>query len=129
MPHNAANRDSFPFSAPGTAYSTTPSLRWYLTGNGKLEVRVYVDGKKEFNPPSESNGVQLKFQGSDDGIVWADINPDGAGAPDIACVPMGEAFAHISVSQRHLRVLAFGNDSGMLDMSWSGLDGLQLVEF
>lgn len=129
MPHNAANRDSYPVSLPGTAYGTTPALKFSMTGNGKIEARVYVEGKAQYNPASESNTIRLKFQESPDDSTWADINPDGAVIPDIDVVPMGEAFAHISVSQPYLRVLGFGNEAAMIDLSWSGLDGLQLMEF
>lgn len=132
MPHNAANRDSYPVSLPGTAYGTTPALKFFLTGNGKIEARVYVEGKAQYNPASESNSVRLKFQASsDDGLLdpWADIIPDNLAAANIDVVPMGEAFALFPVSKRYLRVLGFGNEAAMLDLSWSGLDGLQLMEF
>lgn len=132
MPHNAANRDSYAFSVPGTAYGSTPALLFFLTGNGKIEARFYVEGKAQYNPPSASNAARVKFQASDDNGVldpWADVTPDGALAADIDIVPMGELFAHISVAKRYLRVIGFGNEAVMLDMSWSGLDGVQLLQF
>lgn len=134
MPQNAANRDSFPFTVQGSVYPTVgPALKFFLTGNGKIEAKVTGGSARQFNPPQVSNNISIKFQDSnDDGILdpWADIDPDATpGTPDIVVVPLGEAFAHISVHKPYLRVIGYGNSDGMLDLSWNGLDGLQLMEF
>ena len=124
MAHNAANRDSFAFSLPGTAYPATSALEWYVTGNGIIEAKFENEGRMQYNPPSSSNDYWAKFQESVDGIVWTDI----AGTA-VNVVPKGTATRNFQVGSRYLRLIGFGNAAGQVIMSWDGLDGLQLREF
>jgi len=124
MAHNAANRDSFAFTLPGTAYPSTSALEWYATGNGMIEAKFENEGNMQYNPPQSSHDYWAKFQESDDGAAWTDI----AGS-EVNIVPKGTSTRSFQVGKRYLRLIGFGNAAGQVIISWDGLDGLQLREF
>lgn len=133
MARQAANKGSYPFSAPGTAYPSTPALKFRVHSPGKLQAQILNLGKGQYNPASESNDLTMKIQvSSDDGVLdpYTDVNPDGAVGPDVTVVPEGEEWANWSIGpEQYVRVLAYGNAYGQLETSWGGKDELQLMEF
>lgn len=127
MPDNAANRDSYPFSAPGTAYSTTPSLQFEVpSARGRLECKITNPGRGDYNPPQSSNSVVCKWQESDDGSSWSDMDDVYAASSERTIVPGGVQTVEVNVSKVYLRLLAYGNAAGMLDTSFDARDGLGL---
>jgi len=119
MAKNVANRDSFPFSAVGTAYGSEPSLEWQVEGAGIIEIAFENYGEGKYNPPQSSNSFTAKFQEADDPAgPWTDLNDISGGSSQRTVVPKGTQKLAIQISKPYLRMLAYGNASGEVIISW-----------